>query len=259
MSILATYVFGGLVILVLMIALWLLSLRLKDASIIDPAWGTGFVILVWIYFINTPEGFGPRKWLLAVLVTLWGLRLSVFLFLRNRRKGEDPRYAKWRKEAGARWWWQSLFKVFLLQGVLMWIISMPLFFAQASQAPYGPMDSAAFLLWLVGFFFEAVGDWQLARFKALPANKGKVMDSGLWRYTRHPNYFGEAMMWWAYGFFALASGAWSVLASPLLMNWLLLKISGVTLLEKNLKNSKPKYAAYIKRTSPFIPLPPKKG
>jgi steroid 5-alpha reductase family enzyme len=259
MSILATYVFGGLVILVLMLALWLLSLRLKDASIIDPAWGTGFVILVWIYLINTPEGFGPRKWLVAALVTLWGLRLSVHLFLRNRSKGEDPRYAKWRKEAGAQWWWQSLFKVFLLQGLLMWIISMPLFFAQASTAPYGPMDSVAFVLWLIGFFFEAVGDWQLARFKAVPANKGKVMDSGLWRYTRHPNYFGEAVMWWSYGLFALASGAWSVLASPLLMNWLLLKVSGVTLLEKNLKNSKPKYAAYIKRTSAFIPRAPKKG
>jgi steroid 5-alpha reductase family enzyme len=251
----------GLVILGLMTLLWLLSLRLKDASIVDIFWGTGFVISAWLYYILAPEGFPPRQALVLLLVTVWGLRLSLHIARRNLGKGEDYRYRRWREEHGARWWYRSFFQVFLLQGVLMWIISLPLLAAQyyPGSDRFTGLDWLAASVWLVGFFFEAVGDWQLARFKADPANKGKLLTTGLWRYTRHPNYFGDAAQWWGFYLFALATGAgWWTFVSPLLMSIFLRYVSGVTLLEKDLKDSKPGFSEYVESTNSFIPWFPRR-
>ncbi len=252
---------SGAVILVLMTLLWLLSLWMKDASIVDGFWGTGFVIVGWIAYALTPEGYLPRKVILMVLATAWGLRLSIYILRRNWGMEEDPRYAKWRREAGDAWWWRSFFKVFLLQGFLMWIISAPLLAAQASVAldRLTALDWLAVLLWAVGFAFEAVGDWQMARFKADPANRGKVLNRGVWRYSRHPNYFGEAAMWWGYYLLAAAAGGLWTIYSPVLMTTLLLRVSGVTMLERNLKETKPGYREYIESTSAFVPWFPRKA
>ena len=260
MEFLSIYLVLGLVILGFMSLLWLVSLLLKNSSIVDIFWGMGFVIVAWAAFLLTPDGFAPRKWLLSVLVTIWGLRLSLHILIRNWGKPEDFRYQAWRKEAGAAWWWRSFFKVFFLQGILLWIISTPLLAAQINAQPDRLIwvDYAAIPIWLIGFFFEAVGDFQLARFKANPVNKGKVLQSGVWRYTRHPNYFGDAAQWWAYYLIALAAGGWWTIFSPILMTILLMRVSGVTLLEKTLKEGKPGYKEYVETTSEFIPWFPRK-
>ena len=260
MSFVEGYIVGGLVALAVMTALWLVSLARRDSSIVDIFWGAGFVVLVWVYYALTPDGFAGRKLLVGALVTLWGLRLSVHILIRNWGKGEDFRYQQWREAAGARWWWQSFFKVFLLQGVVMWVVSAPLLAAQISPAPDAltPVDVLAVALWAVGFFFEAVGDWQLARFKANPANRGKVLDTGVWRYTRHPNYFGDAAQWWAFWLFAAATGAGVLTVfSPVIMTWLLVRVSGVAMLERSLIENKPGYREYAQRTSAFIPWFPR--
>jgi steroid 5-alpha reductase family enzyme len=261
MTFLAIYGITALIILGLMTLLWLISLALKDSSIVDPFWGTGFVIANWIYFVLTPDGFPARKWLISVLVTMWGLRLSLYLLWRNWGKGEDFRYQKMRQDAGKKWPWQSLFQVFILQGILLVVISAPLLAAQFSPTPdrLTILDFAAILVWAIGFFFEAAGDWQMARFKANPANKGKVLDTGVWRYTRHPNYFGDATQWWAYYLLAAAAsgGLWTIF-SPLIMTTLLLRVSGVALLEKTLVETKPQYREYVEKTSAFVPWFPRK-
>ncbi len=260
MDFISLYVSLGLVILVLMSLLWLLSLALKNSSIVDIFWGTGFVITAWAAFLLTPEGFIQRKLLIAGLVTIWGLRLSLHILIRNWGKPEDFRYQAWRKEAGPAWWWRSFFKVFLLQGVLLWIISAPLLAAQLHPQPDHLiwLDYLAIPVWLIGFFFEAVGDWQLTRFKADPTNKGKVMNRGVWRYTRHPNYFGDATQWWAYYLIAAAAGGWWTIFSPAIMTFLLTRVSGAKLLEKSLKEEKPGYREYVESTSEFIPWFPRK-
>jgi steroid 5-alpha reductase family enzyme len=261
MTFLETYLIGLATVLGLMTLLWLVSLVLRNSSIVDPFWGTGFVIANWVYFALTPDGFAGRKWLVSILVTVWGLRLSLYLLWRNWGKGEDFRYRKWREEAGKKWWWQSYIRVFLLQGILLWIISAPLLGAQyaATPARLTVLDLIAIPVWAVGFFFEATGDIQLARFKANPANKGRVLDRGVWRYTRHPNYFGDATQWWAYYLIAAsaAGGFWTVF-SPIIMTLLLLRVSGVTLLEKTLTTTKPGYKEYVESTSAFVPWFPRK-
>ncbi|MBN1285199.1 MAG: DUF1295 domain-containing protein [Anaerolineae bacterium] len=263
MSFLEIYAAGGLVILAAMTILWLISLLVKDASIVDIFWGIGFVITGWVYFALTPDGAPGRKWLIGVLVTIWGLRLAGYIAWRNLPKGEDFRYRQWREQYGARWWWLSYFRVFLLQGVIMWVVSAPLLAAQISPTPdLGLPDLLGAAVWGVGFYFEAVGDWQMARFKAKPENKGKVLSSGVWRYTRHPNYFGDAAQWWGFWLIAVgtlsAAGLLSVF-SPALMTFLLLRVSGVAMLEKSLRDAKPQYKEYIETTSAFFPCPPRKS
>ena len=181
MEFLPIYLAVGLVILGLMALLWLVSLALRNSSIADIFWGAGFVVVSWTAFAFTPEGFAPRRLLLNTLVTIWGLRLSLHILARNWGKPEDFRYQAWRKEAGAAWWWRSFFKVFFLQGVILWIVAAPLLAAQVAAQPdhLTWLDAIAVVLWLVGFFFEAQGDWQLARFKANPANKGQVLRTGV--------------------------------------------------------------------------------
>lgn len=258
---LSIYANAALVILGLMIALWLISLLLKDSSIVDIFWGTGFVITAWFYFFLTPDGFVARKWLIVILTTIWGLRLSIHILLRNWGHGEDYRYQQWRQEAGSNWWWRSFFKVFLLQGALMWIISAPLLAAQSNPNPARLiwLDYLGAILWGIGFFFEAVGDWQLVRFRANPDNKGKLLNTGLWRYTRHPNYFGDAAQWWGFYLIAAAAGGYWTIFSPIIMTLLLRRVSGVTMLEKSLKESKPGYKEYVETTNTFIPWFPHKS
>lgn len=243
----------------LMTAVWLVSLPKRDAGIIDIFWGPSFALLAWVYWSAGPQA-GGRQLLVPVLVTVWALRLSLYIFWRNRSGGEDYRYAAMREKHG-RWFPAlSLVIVFWLQAALAWLIGMPLLQVQRSAAApgLGWLDLLGLTLFAIGLFFEAVGDFQLARFKADPANRGKVMDRGLWRYTRHPNYFGDAALWWGLACFALATpgSAWA-LFSPVLMTFLLLKVSGVALLEKGLGSTKPGYGEYVRRTSAFVPWPPK--
>lgn len=251
----------GMWILGLMLSFWLLSLILKDSSIVDIIWGAGFVMSVWVAFLNTPAMINARHYLILILVTIWGLRLSLHIFFRNVGKGEDFRYAKWREENGKQWWWRSFFKVFLLQGLLMWLIASPLSAIQASTKPANLifLDYIAIIIWLIGFFFEAFGDYQLTRFRANPSNKGKLLDFGVWRYTRHPNYFGDSAQWWAFYIIALAAGGWWTIFSPILMTHFLVNVSGVAMLEKSLIERKPGYKAYAERTNAFIPWFPKKN
>ncbi len=250
---------GLAIALALTTGVWLASVVKRDASIIDIFWGLGFVTLAWFYRSQAPlETF--RQTLVPMLVTLWGLRLAIHILWRNRGQGEDYRYAAMRQKWGARFPLVSLLTIFWLQGVLFWLIGMPLLQVQASRQPMGWtwLDLLGLGLFVVGFFFEAVGDYQLARFKADPANKGKVMDRGLWRYTRHPNYFGDATLWWGFGCFALATlGSLWTLISPVLMTGLIIKVSGVALLEEGLQQTKPQYRDYIRRTSAFFPRPPR--
>ena len=244
-----------------MTVLWLASLALRNASIVDIFWGLGFVFITVVYLIGG-DGWGGRQALALGLVAVWGLRLSGYILWRNLGKGEDFRYQKMREAVGDRFWWQSYLQVFLLQSVLLWVISAPLLAAEHNIEPDHIVltDALGVLVWAVGVFFEAVGDWQLARFKADPANQGRVMQYGLWRYTRHPNYFGDATVWW--GYYLIAAGTtdgWLTAFGPAIMTVLLMRVSGVALLERSLKRDKPEYADYISRTSAFIPWFPRRA
>ena len=247
-------------VMAMMFAVWLLSLIKGDASIVDVFWGLGFVVVAWLTFLQA-DGYLGRKVLITVLTTLWGLRLALHILIRNWGHGEDRRYQAWRAQYGARFWWVSLFTVFGLQGVLLWAISLVLQVGQLSAIPARlvVLDFMGVIIWAVGFIFEAVSDWQLYRFKADPENKGKVMNKGLWAYTRHPNYFGESLVWWGLFIITWATpGSTWVVISPLLITFLLLKVSGVTLLEKTIVDSRPEYREYIETTSSFIPRLPRK-
>lgn len=245
-----------------MTLVWAISVPLRNASIVDIVWGPAFV-LVAALGLALGEGSFARRLLLFVLVGIWGARLAVHIFRRNLGKGEDPRYQAFREKYGAeRYWWFSLFQVFWLQGLLAWAISLPLQLAAVGTTPEGltPVDGIGIALWVIGFTFEAVGDLQLDRFKADPANRGQVMDRGLWRYTRHPNYFGDATLWWGYGLIALlVPWGWAGLAGPVVMTFLLLRVSGVALLERDMVERRPGYREYVRRTSAFVPLPPRRA
>ncbi len=259
MTFLEIFVLGLLVVMVMMTILWIVSVFLKNAGIVDPFWGMGFVLLAFYYYFQT-SGWGTRKIILVVLVCLWGLRLSLYLARRNWGKGEDFRYRQFRQKYGPhRYWWFSFFQVFLLQGILMWLISAPLLGAQyyTGQAKLNILDIFGVLAWLIGIIFEAGGDFQLIRFKANPQNKGKVLDTGLWKYTRHPNYFGDSCVWWGYGLICLAGGSYIPVYGSILMTALIIRVSGVFLLERSLAQTKPGYRDYIKKTSAFFPWPPK--
>lgn len=249
----------ALLVAAAMVLLWLVGTALVDVSIVDVFWGLGFVAIAhWTR--ATTAGLPARAWLVALLVTAWGVRLGAYLLWRNWGGGEDYRYQAMRRHYGSRFWLVSLAVVFGLQGVLMWVISLPVQLAIAAPMPaaLGWLDALGTVLVAIGIGFEAVGDWQLARFKADPTNRGKVMDRGLWYYTRHPNYFGDAVVWWGLFCFALATGhPWTVVG-PLVMTYLLTRLSGVPLLEKKLGKTRPGYADYVARTSGFVPWPPRR-
>jgi len=260
MNFFQVYFQAFLVIMIFMTFLWIISVIIRNVSIVDIFWGFGFVLASFVYFLQT-EGFEPRKILIMSLVTIWGLRLSVYLAYRNIGKGEDFRYKQFRRNYGEkRYWWISFFQTFLLQGVLMWLISAPLLGAQfyGKENQLGILDFLGVAVWLTGFTFEAGGDFQLVRFKSDPANKGKVLDKGFWRYTRHPNYFGDSAVWWGFGLISIAAGGYIQILGSILMTVVIIKISGVALLEKTLKEQRPQYIEYISKTNAFFPWFPKK-
>jgi steroid 5-alpha reductase family enzyme len=250
---------SGVAIAALMVTVWVVSLIARDASLVDLVWGLGFVIVAWVAHL-VGDGEASRSLLIAVLVTIWGLRLSGYLTWRNLGKGEDPRYQAMRRKWGDRFWLVSLGTVFVTQGVLMWIVALPVQLAAGAAEPtnLGILAFVGVAVWVVGVLFESVGDLQLARFKADPDSEGQVMDRGLWRYTRHPNYFGDFCVWWGIFLVAAETGParWGVIG-PLVMSVLLMKYSGVGMLERSIGKRRPGYADYARRTSTFFPLPPK--
>jgi steroid 5-alpha reductase family enzyme len=235
---------------------WSVSVPLHNVSIVDSLWSLKFLAVGATWAAASPAG-GPRRPLVLVLLAVWALRLAIHITWRNRGHGEDRRYEAIRRNNEPGFAWKSLYIVFGLQALLAWIIALPLVPALSSAAPLGALDALAALAWLTGLACEAGGDWQLARFKADPANAGRVMDRGLWRYTRHPNYFGDFCVWWGFGLFGLAAGGWWGLVGPLLMSVMLLRVSGVTLLEKDIAERRPAYADYIRRTNAFFPGRPR--
>ncbi|MFW5687718.1 MAG: DUF1295 domain-containing protein [Bacteroidota bacterium] len=260
-SLLRIWAEGLMVVLVFMTLVWLWSVKLKNASIVDPFWGLGFVVAIMWYAFRVPmDDF--HQWVLVILVMIWGFRLFTYLFLRNYGKEEDYRYRQFRKDYGEqRYWWVSFFQVFMLQGALLAFISVTLLgglYPNQNGLYHLPVLIIAVFLWLVGFFFETVGDWQMYRFKSDPTNRGKVMDRGLWKYTRHPNYFGDTMVWWGFGLFAVYNGYWYTLAGSLVMTWLIINISGVAMLERDLVKRRTGYDEYIRKTPAFFPWFPSK-
>jgi steroid 5-alpha reductase family enzyme len=256
MAFLQSFYLSSGIIIGMMIILWLVSLALRNSSIVDIFWGTGFVIVNLVAFCLSQQTM--RQALLTVLVTLWGLRLSTHIFLRNKGKPEDFRYAEWRRENGPRWWWISFFKVFALQGMLLLVVAIPLLAVQATTNVNSltALDYLGGVVWTIGFLFEAVGDYQLAGFRSNPSNKGKIMTTGLWHYTRHPNYFGDTVQWWGFYILAAASGSWWTVLSPVIMTILLLRVSGVTLLDRAMK-TRPGYEEYMRTTNAFLPWFPR--
>ncbi len=260
MSLVAVWLTGLAAASALMVAVWVASLVQRDASLVDRVWGLAFVVLAWTYWL-VGAAPGPRPTLALVLVTVWGLRLTAFITWRNWGHGEDPRYAAMRARRPGTFAARSLVTVFLLQAVLAWLISAPLLAAVAvAGGDRGVLDAVAVALWMVGFVFEAGGDWQLSRFLADPANRGKVMDRGLWRYTRHPNYFGDTVVWWSFLGLALAVGAWWGVAGTLLMTFLIVRVSGVALTERRMGRDGSRregHDEYVRRTNAFFPGPRK--
>jgi steroid 5-alpha reductase family enzyme len=254
------FLWTGALVAALFVLTWMVSLPLRNASIADVLWGPAFVAVAWgaVLLVRPWEGPGGALWLLLpLLTTLWGGRLALHIGGRNLGKGEDPRYARWREEGGSTWPLRSLFTVFLLQGGILWVVSLPLQ-TWALGAPSPGWLLAGVVLFAAGFILESVADAQLARFRSDPASRGQVLDTGVWRYSRHPNYFGDAVVWWGLWLAGGAAvGAWWTVISPILMTILLRWVSGVALLERSLAASRPGYTDYMRRTSPFIPLPPK--
>lgn len=235
---------------------WVVSLKLRDVSIVDSLWSLMFVLAAVTYLLTATE-VGPRASLILILVSIWAIRLSAYITWRNWGEREDYRYRQIRENNQPNFEIKSLYIVFGLQGVLASIVSLPLMAAIVGQTAIGLLDVLGVLLWVVGFLFETVGDYQLARFRADVMNKGRVLDRGLWRYTRHPNYFGDFCIWLGFYFFALSAGGWWSIVSPLLMVFLLVKVSGVAMLENTIKERRPEYSDYICSTNAFLPGPKK--
>jgi steroid 5-alpha reductase family enzyme len=248
------YIDGLLVMLGFGVIGWLYSVMRNNVTIVDSMWSLFFLIGLLLYTEPSTSGFSldTREGLLLLMVALWSLRLSGYLAWRNRHPHEDRRYQAIRNN-NQPFWIKSLYIVFGLQAVLAWIISLPLFGAVQGSAPFNILDLFGVSLWTIGFLWESIADYQLARFKSDPANAGAVMDKGLWSLSRHPNYFGECCLWWGYYLMACAAGAWWTLPAPLLMTFLLLKVSGVVMLEKDIRQRRPAYAEYVRHTNAFIP------
>ena len=240
-----------------MLAMWAISLVIDDVSIVDIGWGAGFVIVAW----TTAVVAASWSFVTVVLVaatTVWGLRLALYLAWRNLGHGEDRRYARMRERRGPSFRWQSLYVVFGLQGAIMWVVSLPQQATSDAVADPGVLTWVGVALWAVGVGWETTADLQLARFKSDASNAGTVLDSGVWAWSRHPNYFGDAVAWWGMYLIAASAGGWWTVASPIVMTFLLMRVSGVTLLERDLTRSKPGYRAYVASTNAFLPGPKKR-
>ena len=249
---------AAIVIFIYFFAFFLVAQFIRNNSIVDMGWGAGFVVVAFVTLISQ-GAYVERNLLVTLLITIWGGRLTYYIVRRNWGKPEDFRYAKWRKEWGSWLVPRAFLQVFMLQGLLMLIIGYPIIVVNSSPQPgLNFIDYLGLFIWITGFIFESVGDKQLAEFKKDPANKGHIIQSGLWKYTRHPNYFGEATMWW--GIFLLTISVplgWSAVISPLTITLMLLYVSGVPMLEKKYKDN-PEFQKYARRTNKFFPWFPKK-
>jgi len=251
-------ILGAIVVFVYMITWFIIAVVAKDNGLADIAWGLGFAVLAiagWIHGANNQLYF-----VLLGMVLLWALRLAAYLYFRNRvRKTEDFRYRSWREDWGDNWVWITFWRVFMLQGFFMWVIALPIMLsANQSSATFNPWGIIGLALFLLGWLFETIADQQMLRFKSKVANKGKIITSGLWKYSRHPNYFGESLCWWGIYCFSLQfeNTIWGI-ASPLVLTWLLTSVSGVPLLEKHYRDNL-EFQDYARRTSVFFPWPPRK-
>lgn len=243
------------VMLAIAILTWVISVARRNAGLVDAAWSMLLLSAALVYAGH--HDWSPAALLVCALVGLWAIRLSAHILIRSRGQGEDRRYADIRRRYSPGFAWKSLFIIFGFQTVVAWIISLPLALAIGQPHVMHWSTGLAVILFVAGFLFESIADAQLARFRAEPANRGKVMDRGLWRYSRHPNYFGECLVWWGLWILALPAGWWTIV-SPLLMTWLLLRFSGVTLLEQDIGERRPGYRDYVARTNAFIPGPRRK-
>ena len=250
------YLYGLYAMLSFALAGWLVSLYRKNVTHVDSMWSLFFVLAGFVYATKA-DVFSDRSIIVLVLVTLWAVRLCAYLTWRNWGSHEDHRYAEIRRNNAPYFSIKSLYIIFGLQSILAWIVSLPILAAVTSSEPINIVDVVGISIVGFGLVWETLADWQLSLFKADPKNKDKVLESGVWRYSRHPNYFGEFAIWWGFFLIALAAGGFWALFSPLLMTFLLLKFSGVALLEKDIGNRRPAYAAYIKYTNAFFPGPRK--
>ena len=255
-----TMLTAALVIFVYVNLVHLVALLKKDNGIMDAAWGLGFM-LVALFTLGLADGLDARRILLGALVLVWGTRLSLHILIRNAgREGEDFRYRNWRETWGRWFYLRSYFQIYMLQGFFMFVVAAPILLVNARRGgPLGLLDALGAAVWLLGFLCEAVGDYQLLRFMKNPANKGRVMRYGVWRFSRHPNYFGEATLWWGCFLIALSvPGGWWALISPLVIDWLLLCVSGIPMLEAKYKD-RPEYQAYQRATCAFFPWLPRRS
>jgi steroid 5-alpha reductase family enzyme len=248
------------VLLIFILPTWIASVLKRDVSIVDNTWSLMLLAMAFTY--TSPAWLNGelsmRATLLLLMVSTWALRLSIYISWRNHGEGEDRRYQAIRRKHEPGFAFKSLYLVFGLQALLAWFISLPLLAAATGSAPIGALDVFAVLVWLIGFGFETVADAQLAAFRAKPENRDKVLDSGLWRYSRHPNYFGECTLWWGFYLLAVAAGGWWTFPAPLLMTFLLLRVSGVVLLERDISDRRSAYREYVQQTNAFIPGPRKR-
>jgi len=245
------YAIAGIMVLV-----WLCSVFLRNVSIIDLFWGPVIAVAGVFYWLPLSSP-GARAYLMLVLVCVWALRLAVYLTARNHGKPEDRRYAEMRQRNEPAWWLKSLLYVFALQAVLAWIVSFPVYGAMTGDALLGILDAAGVVIFMFGLVWESLADWQLARFLRDRTNDAAVMDKGVWRYSRHPNYFGEFCLWWGVYLLALGAGAWWTIVGPLVLSFFLLRVSGVSMLEKDISERRPAYQEYVRKTSTFFPRPPR--
>jgi steroid 5-alpha reductase family enzyme len=246
----------ALAVVVTMAVTFVIALRVGKHAVIDVTWGVGFVVVAVVSLLVT--GSSERGVLAVVLVALWGLRLAGHIYLRSRGHGEDPRYDALLSKAPGNRNLFALQRIYLTQAVVLWFVSWPPQATIAAGGGPGVLAWVGVAVFAIGLFFEAVGDWQLQQFRDDPSSKGKVLDTGLWRYTRHPNYFGDATAWWGLWLVAVDAGGWWTVLSAVLMTWLLAKGTGAALLEKDIGNRRPEYVDYVRRTSGFVPLPPRK-
>jgi steroid 5-alpha reductase family enzyme len=253
---LTIYAAGLVAALALAILTWLISIAKHDVNIVDPIWPIFFLVMA-ITYLSLAPALGERAQLVLFMVSIWSVRLLLFTLLRDRDKTLDGQHQENYTENQSKSWLDQLYGLFGLQAILAWIISLSLLASLLGGAELNWIDLFAVILWLIGFGFEAIGDQQLASFRANPTNYGKVFNQGLWRYTRHPNYFGEACIWWSYYLFAVATGGWWTILSPILMTFLILHVSGIALLERDIVKRRPAYRDYIRQTNAFFPGPPR--
>ena len=252
-------VVSAVAVVVMMLVTWLIALKVGRFDVVDSAWGLGFVVVAAVTFAwSSGGGTDARRLLVLVLTAIWGIRLAIHIALRARGKGEDPRYAAMFEKSKHSPAFHALVFVYLTQAAVLWFISLPVQVAMYEAAAIGWIAGLGAAVWAAGFFFETVGDWQLQQFRDDPSSAGQVMDRGLWKYTRHPNYFGDACVWW--GLYLIAAqtvpGALTIL-SPVAMTLTLAKGTGKPLLERSMAKRRPGYTEYVERTSGFIPWPPK--